>query len=105
MDQKLIDQIKKSSKALVATYSTRDKMLKRYREIYFMDNIEKQRDSETDPSDIKVTASPSGRNSVVGIHRLLKTSELQIDIRQGQAARPEHHRSRLQEDHSGEQRR
>lgn len=81
MDKGTTEEIKKAARSLISTYSARDKMLKRYREIYFMDNIDAPKDRETDPSDIKITASPNGRNAVVGIHRLLNTSELQIDIK------------------------
>ena len=76
-----IDTIKKNAKALISRFSTRDTMLKRYRDIYFMDNIERPRNSEIDEGDWKLTPSPSGRNEVVGMQRLLNTSEFHITIK------------------------
>ena len=81
MKREIIDQIKKNARSVISRYSTRDDMLKRYREIYFMDNIAKPRDSETDEGDLKLTPSPSGRNEVVGMQRLLNTSEFHITIK------------------------
>ena len=76
-----IDTIKKNAKALISRFSTRDTMLKRYRDIYFMDNIERPRNSEIDEGDWKLTPSPRGRNEVVGMQRLLNTSEFHITIK------------------------
>ena len=81
MNRETIDQIKKNARSVIARYSTRDNMLKRYRDIYFLDNIEKPRNSEIDEGDWKLTPSPSGRNEVVGMQRLLNTSEFHITIK------------------------
>lgn len=81
MNRETIDQIKKNARNIISRYSTRDTMLKRYRDIYFLDNIEKPHNSEIDEGDWKLTPSPSGRNEVVGMQRLLNTSEFHITIK------------------------
>lgn len=81
MNRADIDQIKKAARESIGRFAGRDKMLKRYREIYFMDNMEKPRNSEIDEGDWKLTPSPSGRNEVVGMQRLLNTSEFSITIK------------------------
>ena len=81
MNRDDIEQIKKNARNVIARYSARDTMLKRYREIYFMDNMEKPRNAEIDEGDWKLTPSPSGRNEVVGMQRLLNTSEFHITVK------------------------
>lgn len=78
--QKEIDEIKKAVRSDIAARSTLDKLLARYREIYFMTNIEKPKNSGVDSNDWKLTPSPAGRNSVIGMHRLLNTSDITIKI-------------------------
>lgn len=56
-------------------------MYTRYKEIYFMTNIETPRNPSVDKDDWKITASPNGRNAVTGMKRLLDTSELQITVK------------------------
>ena len=80
MNQSDIDEIKKKSRIDVATFSKRDQMLKRYRDMYFMDNLEKPKRPDEDPADIKLTPSPSSRNRVIGMHRLIKTSVINVGI-------------------------
>lgn len=79
--QATIDEIKKQARNVVSTFGARDKLLVRYREIYFMENIERPRNGQVDEGDWKITPSPSGRNAVVGMQRLLNTSELSINIK------------------------
>ena len=81
MNRETIDTIKKNARNVISRYTARDNMLKRYRDIYFLDNIEKPRNSEIDEGDWKLTPSPSGRNEVVGMQRLLNTSEFHITIK------------------------
>ena len=81
MNRDDIEQIKKNARNVIARYSARDTMLKRYREIYFMDNMERPRNAEIDEGDWKLTPSPSGRNEVVGMQRLLNTSEFHITVK------------------------
>lgn len=76
-----LKDIKAAALITVGRYAARDTMLKRYREIYFMTGVDQPRNEEIDPNDWKITPSPSGRNEVVGMQRLLNTSELQIDIK------------------------
>lgn len=75
-----LDRIKQEAKDNVSRYSTRDTLLRRYREIYFMKNVETPANPQVDQKDWKVTPSPSGRNEVVGMQRLLNTAELHVDI-------------------------
>lgn len=57
------------------------KLYERYEEIYFMTAVEGQpRGNKIDPNDWKVTVSPSGRNAVTGMKRLLDTSEIHVKI-------------------------
>ena len=81
MNRETIDEIKKNAKATISRFGARDRMLQRYRDIYFLDNIEQPRNSEIDEGDWKLTPSPSGRNEVVGMQRLLNTSEFHITIK------------------------
>lgn len=71
------------AQSLISSYGTRTSLFARYRDIYFMENMEKQKNAGIDPKDWKLTPSPNGRNEVVGIHRLLDTSELNVEIRTG----------------------
>jgi hypothetical protein len=76
-----IKDIKKNAAGIASLNSTRNTLLKRYRDIYFMDNMVKPNDADVDSRDFKLTPSPSGRNAVVGMKRLLDTSELVIKIK------------------------
>jgi len=58
-------------------------LFERYRQIYFMENMEKAKNAGIDKQDWKLTPSPNGRNEVVGMHRLLDTGEINIEIRAG----------------------
>jgi len=55
-------------------------LYKRYEEIYFMTANEKPRGNNIDDNDWKVTISPTGRNAVTGMKRLLDTSEIHVTI-------------------------
>lgn len=80
MNPEDIKEIKKQALNTIGRFATRDAMLKRYREIYFMTNMDLPRNQEIDEGDWKLTPSPSGRNEVVGMQRLLNTSQFQINI-------------------------
>lgn len=80
MNRSQIDEIKNAARSTIAKFATRDKMLQRYKEIYFMDNMEKPRNAEIDDRDWKLTPSPASRNKVIGLQRLLNTSEVQVKI-------------------------
>jgi hypothetical protein len=71
--------------AIVGTYGRRDRELfSRYREMFFMeDESRKPRNSGVDDKDWAITVSPSARNEVTGMVRLLDTSELHIKINDG----------------------
>lgn len=83
ISQDEIDDIKRRARALETTYSKRTTMFQRYREIFFMDNTEKPKDQNVDRGDWKVTASPSGRNEVTGMKRLLDTAEMNVKVLEG----------------------
>lgn len=87
VDKQTFEEIKKAALALVARNSERDTMYKRYRDIYFMDNIEKPKGGQIDQNDWKLTPSPSGRNSVVGMQRLLNTSDVHVEIKDSDETR------------------
>lgn len=55
-------------------------MYARYLEIYFMDGMETPKNAGVDKDDWKLTTSPSGRNAVIGMVRLLNTSELRVTV-------------------------
>jgi hypothetical protein len=81
--QETIDEIKARAKAIETTFSQRGTMFKRYREMYFMDNMERPKDQNVDKNDWALTASPTSRNEVTGMKRLLDTSELQVKVLEG----------------------
>ena len=80
-----IDEMKKRSKQVVGMYGTRDiQLYARYREMYFMeDENRKPNNAEIDEGDWAITVSPSSRNEVVGMVRLLDTSEIHIIAKSG----------------------
>lgn len=77
--QELTDIVNRA-KRLETTFNKRGDLFKRYREMYFMDNIEKPGSGQTDRHDWKLTASPSARNEVIGIKRLLDTSDMHVKV-------------------------
>lgn len=83
ISQEEIDSIKQRARALETTYTTRGNMFQRYREIFFMDNMEKPKDQTVDKRDWALTPSPSGRNEVTGMKRLLDTSDMNVVVLEG----------------------
>ncbi len=81
--QEEIDSIKSRARALESTYTSRGNMFQRYREIFFMDNMDKPKDQTVDKGDWALTPSPSGRNEVTGMKRLLDTSEMNVKVLEG----------------------
>lgn len=81
--QEIIDQIKKQTRSITTLYGEQANLYKRYREMYFMDNGEKPKNAGVDEKDFKVTASPGARNEVIGMKRLLDTSEMHAEIKEG----------------------
>jgi hypothetical protein len=80
LDQDLIKQIKAEAVRISSTTKLTD-LYDRYEEIYFMTVGEKPKGNNIDEADWKVTISPSGRNAVTGIKRLLDTSEVHIQLK------------------------
>lgn len=74
---------KKRAANLIATFNKRTVLFERYRSIYFMENMEAAKGGAIDKKDWKLTPSPNGRNEVVGMHRLLDTGEMNVEIRAG----------------------
>jgi hypothetical protein len=66
---------------LIGTFNRRSDLFERYRQIFFMENMEKARAAGVDKKDWKLTPSPNGRNEVVGMHRLLDTGDIQIEVK------------------------
>lgn len=77
--QELTDIVNRA-KRLESTFNKRGDLFKRYREMYFMDNIEKPSSGQIDRHDWKLTASPSARNEVIGMKRLLDTSDMHVKV-------------------------
>jgi hypothetical protein len=77
-----IADLKTIAEDVIAIYGERDRLAKRYEEIYFMTNPEQPRGLDMDPNDVKTTISPSGRNDVTGLKRILDTGEIQIKVKQ-----------------------
>lgn len=73
---KTIGDIQTEDDDIITLYSTRDSMFSAFHDMYFMQNSEGDSSlNDHDASDVKQTISPSARNDVVGVHRLLKTSD------------------------------
>lgn len=81
LSREIIEEAKKRALGLESTHGKRMEMFRRYREIFFLQNVEKPKNSGVDDNDWKVTADPSGRNEVVGLKRLLDTSELHVTVK------------------------
>jgi hypothetical protein len=76
-----IQKMKRHAEDVRTTYGVRDEQLfKRYREMFFMDDETKPKWSNVDANDIAVTVSPSARNEVVGMVRLLDTSNVHVAV-------------------------
>lgn len=78
-----ISELKALEMQIISMYSERDRLAKRYEEIYFLLNPEQPKGLKVDEKDIKTTISPSGRNDVTGLKRILDTAEIQIKIKKG----------------------
>lgn len=77
------------AKMLEQNNSKRNTLFKRYREMYFMDNMDGAKNSgSVDRGDWKLTSSPSARNEVIGMKRLLDTSDMHVKVLEnGEASR------------------
>jgi len=76
-----VEKIKKRAKRIEDSHMAQHELFERYREIYFMKNAEKPKNSGVDDKDWKITISPSGRNEVIGMKRLLDTGEIHVEIK------------------------
>jgi hypothetical protein len=79
LDPDQIAEIKKQA-ADISASSKLTELYKQYKEIYFMTVGEKPKGNNIDEADWKVTISPTGRNAITGIKRLLDTSEVHIKV-------------------------
>ncbi len=72
--------MKAHAQEVISSYARRDgDLYARYREMYFMeDEYKRPFNSKIDEKDWAITVSPSSRNEVVGMVRLLDTSEIHI---------------------------
>jgi hypothetical protein len=75
-----VKAMKQHAQEVIAIYGKRDSTLyTRYREMYFMeDEYKRPLNSGVDEKDWAITVSPSSRNEVVGMVRLLDTGEIHI---------------------------
>lgn len=78
-----LKSIVKRAKTLEATFNKRGELFKIYREMFFMDNLQQPASGQIDRRDWKLTASPSARNEVIGMKRLLDTSDLHVKVMEG----------------------
>lgn len=80
MTKEQIEEMKKRAQQVIATYGKRDTTLyNRYREMFFMEDENKRpSNANVDEKDWAITISPSSRNEVVGMTRLLETGEIHI---------------------------
>ena len=80
MTTEQIREMKARAEMVIGTYGTRDgDLFNRYREMYFMqDETRRPANSKIDEKDWAITVSPSSRNEVVGMVRLLDTGEIHI---------------------------
>ena len=78
-----VQEILTRARNLEALHGERTRLFGRYREMFFMDNIERPKNSSVDRNDWKLTADPSARNEVVGLKRLLDTSDLHVKVLEG----------------------
>jgi hypothetical protein len=80
-----IDGMKAHARQVISSYGKRDvELYTRYREMFFMeDEYRKPKGGQVDERDWAITVSPSSRNEVVGMVRLLDTSEIHITAKSG----------------------
>lgn len=80
MTTEQIQKMKAHAGQVIQSYGKRDNQLyNRYREMFFMeDENRRPTNSNVDEKDWAITVSPSSRNEVVGMVRLLDTSEIHI---------------------------
>lgn len=88
MDAQEIKDIIRHSMEVEQTYNVLHQYYQKYREAYFMEPPAKPKNSEVDAADWKITPSPSARNEVQGVTRLLNTSEIGITMREGDVSSP-----------------
>lgn len=79
-DAKTFDELKTRAQDLKTKYSTLKEYFKSYDEIYFLTDRDTVSNNE-DPADRKTTISPTGRNAVVGMTRLLNTAKPNFKIK------------------------
>jgi len=76
-----ITAMKQRATDLISFYGKRDRELyARYREMFFIEPAEAARDQTVDEKDWAITRSPTSRNEVIGMVRLLETSTLSIHV-------------------------
>lgn len=84
LTQEQLNEMKSLATGIISAYGRRDELFKRYKEIYFMENSIKPRGLDLGDEDIKTTISPSGRNDVTGLKRILDTGDIQIKVKNKQ---------------------
>jgi len=76
-----IKELRQLSTDLESNRSGLNELYARYKEMYFMEDDAKPKWAEVDEKDIAVTISPTARNEVTGMVRLLDTSEMNITVK------------------------
>ena len=80
MDADLIKQIKAQAATMTQAQNKLSILYKQYQDVFFMDNAARPKGNNVDENDWKITISPSGRNAVIGMKRLLDTSEIHVKV-------------------------
>lgn len=71
-------------KTLETDFSSLRQNYEKFRKMYFMDWKGKPKNASVDNADWKITPSPSARNEVTGISRLVNTSEMHVQVIEGE---------------------
>lgn len=83
LEQSQITEIIASGKEVEETFNELRTNYLRYKEAYFMVPPNKPKNADVDANDWAITPSPSARNEVQGVKRLVDTSEMHVEVVEG----------------------
>lgn len=75
-----VKEIIAEGKTLDSEFGTLRLNYEKYRDMYFMNRASKPKNANVDKNDWKITPSPSARNEVTGVSRLVNTSEMHVEV-------------------------
>ena len=75
-----VREIIAEGKTLESEFGTLRLNYEKYRDMYFMNRASKPKNANVDKNDWKITPSPSARNEVTGVSRLVNTSEMHVEV-------------------------